>query len=199
MQGGVVIATKNPDKLREMRAVLLEAVPGLNVVDGVDWADVPETGDTLEEKALLKGAAVASATGFVAIADDTGLEVIALDGAPGVHSARFAGPDASYAENRRMLLAALDGVADRRARFRTVIAIVWPDGESCTVEGVLGGRIAGAERGSGGFGYDSLFELDSGRTLAEVSEAEKNRISHRALALHALAERLRSGDRGWAC
>jgi XTP/dITP diphosphohydrolase len=192
--GPVVIATKNPDKLREMQAVLIATVPGIDIVDDAVWADVAETGTTLQDNALLKGSAVAGETGFVAIADDTGLEVDALGGAPGVHTARFAGPNASYAENRRALLESLEGSRERAARFRTVISVVRPEGGFCTVEGVLEGRIAYEERGSGGFGYDSVFELPDGRTLAEVPEEEKNTISHRARALQALAARLADGD-----
>ena len=120
------------------------------------------------------------------IADDTGLEVDALGGRPGVHTARFAGPEATYAENRRALLDALDGRDDRTARFRTVMALVDPGVGETTVEGVLEGSIATSERGDGGFGYDSIFDV-GGRTLAEIPESEKNRISHRAVALHSLA------------
>ena len=185
----VVIATKNPDKLAEMVAVLSDAVPGLDVVDGLDWPDVPETGDTLVENALLKARAVAAATGLPAVADDTGLEVDALGGRPGVHTARFAGPDATYADNRRRMLADLEGRDDRGARFRTVVALVGEGLDDVIVEGVLEGRITTGERGEFGFGYDSIFEVD-GRTLAEIPEAEKNRISHRARALQALVERL---------
>mgnify|MGYP001822973585 FL=1 len=185
----VVIATKNPDKLVEMAAVLSAAVPDLEVVEGLDWPDVPETGDTLVENALLKARAVAEATGLPAVADDTGLEVDALDGRPGVHTARFAGPDATYADNRRRMLADLEGRDERTARFRTVVAMVGDRLDDVIVEGVLEGRITTAERGERGFGYDSIFEV-GGRTLAEIPEAEKNRISHRALALQALVERL---------
>ncbi len=186
----LVVATKNPDKLREVRAVLAAAVPGIELVEGLEWDDVEETGATLEENALLKATAVAEATGIAAVADDTGLEVDALGGEPGVHTARFAGPAAGYAANRRALLDALIGSDDRSARFRTVIALVDPAGRRLTVEGVLEGTITRTERGEGGFGYDPVFEVD-GRTLAEIPESEKNRISHRALALHALAATLR--------
>jgi len=186
----VVIGTKNPDKLAEMIAVLGEIAPGIEVVAGGSWPDVEETGSTLEENALLKAHAVAVATGRAAVADDTGLEVDALGGRPGVRTARFAGPDATYAENRLKMLAVLEGVEDRRARFRTVVALVGPGIEDITVEGVLEGRIAAAERGDNGFGYDPIFEVDE-RTLAEIPEDEKNRISHRAVALRALAAMLR--------
>ena len=187
----LVVATKNADKVREVRAVLAETAPQVRVAEGLDWPDVAETGETLEENALLKARAAAAATGLPALADDTGLEVEALGGAPGVHTARFAGllsggPGSVYAANRAALLAALGGVHDRRARFRTVVALVTPDGDERLAEGVLEGLITTAERGSAGFGYDPIFEVE-GTTLAEMSEGEKNRISHRARALRALA------------
>jgi len=182
----LVLATKNLDKVREVRAVLAVVAPGVELAEGVGWPDVEESGATLEENARLKARAVAAATGLPALADDTGLEVAALDGAPGVRTARFAGPSAGYAANRAALLAALAGAADRRARFRTVVALVTPGGEEVLAEGVLEGRITTAERGDGGFGYDPIFEVE-GQTLAEMSEDHKNRISHRARALAALA------------
>lgn len=182
----LVAATKNPDKAREVAAVLAEVAPGVELVEGLDWPDVQESGATLEENALLKARAVAAATGLAALADDTGLEVDALGGAPGVHTARYAGPDAGYADNRRALLAALEGVADRRARFRTVVALVVPGSGEVLAEGMLEGRITGEERGKAGFGYDPVFEV-GGQTLAELGEDHKNRISHRSRALTALA------------
>ena len=188
----LVVATKNADKAREVRAVLAAAAPKVEVVEGPDWPDVAETGATLEENALLKARAVAAATGLPAVADDTGLEVDALGGAPGVHTARYAGPGASYADNRRALLTALEGVSERRARFRTVVALVVPGGGEVLAEGVLDGRITSVERGSGGFGYDPVFAVE-GRTLAEMGEDEKNRISHRARALAALVSSLGEG------
>lgn len=191
LPGRLIVGTKNLDKLSEMRAVLAAAAPSVEIVEDVEWADVDETGATLEENALLKARAVAAATGHAAIADDTGLEVDALDGRPGVHTARFAGPGATYAENRRALLEALDGRDDRTARFRTVMALVGPGIGETTVEGVLEGSITTSERGDGGFGYDSIFDV-GGRTLAEIPEGEKNRISHRAVALHSLAALLAS-------
>ena len=153
--------------------------------------DVEETADTLEENALLKARALVDATGHAAIADDTGLFVDALQGRPGVRSARFAGEDASYHDNVVKLLDELGGVANERrtARFRTVIAVAYADGGSLTVEGVLEGRITENPRGDQGFGYDPVFAPVNagGRTLAELSAAEKNEVSHRALALRALA------------
>jgi XTP/dITP diphosphohydrolase len=182
-----VLATKNPDKRAELAEVL--AAVSIELVDGHEWPDVPETEPTLEGNALLKARAVVSATGEAAIADDTGLEVVALDGAPGVHTARFAGPDATYAENVAALLAAMAGASDRRAAFRTAVAVVTPAGEELVVEGVLEGSITDVPRGEGGFGYDPVFEV-GGRTLAEMASAEKHAISHRGRALAALVEAL---------
>lgn len=185
----VVIATKNPHKAAEVLAVLGRVLPGLEIVEGVEWPDVDETGATLEENAILKARSAAEVTGHDAIADDTGLEVDALEGAPGVRSARFAGEGATYEANRRTLLAALSGRSDRSARFRTVVALARAGGEVVTAEGVLEGWITEAPRGEGGFGYDPLFEV-AGRTLAELGEDEKNHVSHRARALEALGARL---------
>lgn len=183
----VVVASKNPDKISEIEAVL--AGGGIGIVRGLNWPEVDETGSTLEANALLKGRAVATATGLAALADDTGLEVAALGGAPGVHTARYAGPGATYGDNVAKLLADLEGLDDRRATFRTVVALVMPDGQEMTAEGRLEGTIARVGRGEHGFGYDPIFEVD-GQTLAEMGTAEKNRISHRALALQSLAREL---------
>ncbi|HSQ37945.1 MAG TPA: RdgB/HAM1 family non-canonical purine NTP pyrophosphatase [Acidimicrobiia bacterium] len=188
----LVVATKNPDKVREVQAVLAAVAPEVDLVVGGEWPDVAEIGATLEENALIKARVVAAATGMPAVADDTGLEVDALGGAPGVHTARYAGPDGDYAANRAALLEALRGTADRRARFRTVVALVVPGEAEVLAEGVLEGRITTTERGSRGFGYDSIFEV-AGRTLAEMGEEEKNRISHRARALQTLAVRVTPG------
>jgi XTP/dITP diphosphohydrolase len=185
--GRVVLATKNPHKAAEVVAVMARVLPDIELVDGLDWADVEETGSTLEENAVLKARAVMQSTGHDAIADDTGLEVDALGGDPGVRSSRYAGEQASYEENRTALLAAMRGHADRAARFRTVVALVTAKGETITASGTLEGRIAEMPRGDGGFGYDPIFEVD-GRTLAELGEAEKNQMSHRARALEALAQ-----------
>lgn len=186
----VVPATKNPHKADEIRAILQRVLPEVSVIAGLDWPDVDETGDTLEGNALLKARAVAADTGLPALADDTGLEVDALGGLPGVRSSRFAGEEATYADNRAELLRRLIGVADRRARFRTVVALVEPGGGETVAAGTVEGTITQRERGEGGFGYDALFEVD-GRTLAEMSEEDKNEVSHRAAALAALADLLR--------
>jgi len=188
----LVLASANPDKAREI-ADLLGQVKGVELVPRpASLPDVEESGASLEENARLKARAVMGATGEAAVADDTGLEVDALGGAPGLYTARYAGEGATYADNVAKLLAALDGVEDRRARFRTVALVAFPDGSEVAAEGVLAGSIATEARGGGGFGYDPVFMPDScgGRTLAQLEAGEKNALSHRALALRALAQRL---------
>ena len=189
----LVVASKNLDKIKEMEDVL--CVTGLagEIVRGLDWPDVEETGETLEENALLKAQAVTDAVGLPAVADDTGLEVDALGGAPGVMTARYAGPKATYAENVARLLMELEGVDARSARFRTIVALAMPDGDRLVVEGSLDGVIATEARGTDGFGYDPVFEVD-GKTLAEMGTGLKNTLSHRARALRALAEALGHGQ-----
>ena len=185
----LVVASKNPDKIREIEQVLLPVGLANEIVRDLDWPDVDETGDTLVENALLKAREVCEATGLPAVADDTGLEVDALDGAPGVWTARFAGPTATYDDNVALMLERLEGVVDRAARFRTVVALVFPDGAEITAEGWVDGVITTERRGSEGFGYDPIFEV-AGRTLAEMTAGEKNESSHRARALRALVESL---------
>ena len=189
----LVVASKNQDKIEEIEAVLGEVGLVEEIVRGMGWPDVEETGSTLEENALLKAKAVMRAVGLPVIADDTGLEVAALGGLPGVETARYAGPDATYSDNVQRLLSEMDGVADRRARFRTVVALVMPDDTELVVEGVLDGAIAKTPRGSGGFGYDPVFEVE-GRTLSEMGVDVKNTLSHRARALRAMAEILGLGE-----
>jgi XTP/dITP diphosphohydrolase len=186
----LVVASKNPDKIIEIEAVLVREGLVEEIATGLSWPDVEETEPTLEGNALLKARAVAVATGLPALADDTGLEVAALGGEPGVHTARFAGPGASYQDNVVKMLAVLDGVGDRRATFRSVVAVVWPGGAEAIAEGRLDGIIAKQARGRFGFGYDPIFEV-AGKTLAEMSPEAKGTMSHRALALRALAELLR--------
>jgi XTP/dITP diphosphohydrolase len=188
----LVLATANPDKVAEIVAILgpsVELVPR-----PADLPDVVEDGDTLEDNARLKAVAVARAAGAAAVADDTGLEVDALDGAPGVHSARFSGEDATYEDNVRHLLAKLDGVpAEKRtARFRTVAMVMTPDGTEIVGVGQVEGRIIAEPRGAGGFGYDPVFAPieGDGRTFAEMSDDEKHEISHRGRAFRALAAAL---------
>lgn len=186
---GVVVASKNADKVAEVEAVLASIDPPIVVIGGHTWPDVDETEDTLAGNALLKARAVVAATGHAAVADDTGLEVDALGGAPGVTTARYAGEDATYDDNVDKMLAELEGVEFRAARFRTAVALVTPDDEELVLEGVLEGVITTERRGTGGFGYDPIFEVE-GRTLAEIPAEEKNAISHRARALYALAHAL---------
>jgi XTP/dITP diphosphohydrolase len=183
----LVVASKNPDKVSEIEMILEETKLASEIVRGLDWPDVEETGDTLEENALLKARAVVDAVGLPVLADDTGLEVSALDGAPGVHTARFAGDGACYEDNVAKLIEVLGGQEDRSARFRTVVALVFPDGVEVVAEGALEGVIADRPRGQEGFGYDPVFEVE-GRTLSEMGVAEKNSLSHRARAIRALAE-----------
>ncbi len=188
----LVSASANPHKVAEI-ASLLAGLVDLQPRP-VDVPDVVEDAGTLEGNARLKAAAICAATGSAAVSDDTGLFVDALGGEPGVDTAYYAGPKATYAENRAKLLAALDGVDDRRARFRTVVMVVHPDGSELVVEGVCEGRIAASERGERGFGFDPLFVPDDGdgRTFSEMSEAEKNSMSHRGRAFAALVDALRS-------
>ena len=185
----LVVASKNPDKITEIEAVLIPLGLAEEIVRGLDWPEVEEDGETLTDNALLKARAVSAVTGLPVVADDTGLEVEALGGDPGVRTARFAGPEATYGENVEMLLRRMEGVAERSARFVTVAALVMPDGAEITARGEIDGGITLRPRGEGGFGYDPVFEVD-GRTLAEMGESEKNEISHRALALRALAAKL---------
>lgn len=185
----LVVASKNPDKVSEIEEVLTATGLVDEIVDGLEWPDVEETGETLEANALLKARFVMDAVGLPAVADDTGLEVRALGGAPGVNTARYAGPDATYAENVDLLLRELTGMGDRSARFVTVIALAMPDGVELAVEGALEGVIAREPRGRGGFGYDPVFEVD-GMTLSEMGVEMKNQLSHRARAIRSLAAAL---------
>ena len=192
-----VLASANVDKAAEIAAIL-GVVPGLTLVPRpADVPDVEETGETLEDNARLKARALCEATGLAAVADDTGLEVEALDGAPGVYSARFSGEGATYATNVAKLLSELErvgavGPAARRARFRSVAFLARPDGTEVWVEGEVTGVITPEARGSGGFGYDPVFAPDGfdGLTFAEMSADEKHAVSHRGRAFRALARRL---------
>ena len=182
----LVCASANPDKVAEIQALLAGVVDLLP--RPTDVPDVVEDAGTLLGNARLKAEALCAATGLPAVADDTGLEVDALDGAPGVDAAHYAGEGCSYADNRRRLLSELDGVTDRRAAFRTVAIVVWPDGREVAVEGVCPGVITTEERGDVGFGYDSVFRPDEGggATFAEMSADAKHAISHRGRAFRAL-------------
>ncbi|MDE0709608.1 MAG: RdgB/HAM1 family non-canonical purine NTP pyrophosphatase [bacterium] len=189
-----VVASKNPDKITELETLLARHGLVGEVVRGLDWPDVVEDAPTLEGNALLKARQVALSTGLPSIADDTGLEVDALGGAPGVRTARYSGPDATYQSNVDALLQALQGVEDRTARFRTVVVAILADGAEVVAEGELVGEIAQVRRGSAGFGYDPVFDVD-GRTLAEMDPREKDQVSHRARAIQALADTLAARER----
>ena len=189
----LVLATHNPDKQTEMNAVLSDLgldVIGLDQYPEID--DIPENGTTLLENALIKARAVHLKTGFPALADDTGLEVDAPHGAPGVYSARFAGEDATYQDNVKKLLSVMAGISrqNRTARFRTIVALIDSDTELWT-EGIIEGLITRDQRGTWGFGYDPIFEAaDTGKTFSEMSAAQKNEISHRARALQKMRKKL---------
>ena len=186
----LVCASANPDKVVEIQR-LLDGVVDL-LPRPADVPEVVEDADTLLGNARLKAAALCAATGMPAVADDTGLEVEALGGAPGVYAARYAGEGCSYADNRAKLLSELDGFLDRRAAFKTVAIVVWPDGTELHVEGVCPGVITTAERGDIGFGYDQVFQPDEGDggTFAEMGIDAKNVISHRGRAFRALLTEL---------
>jgi XTP/dITP diphosphohydrolase len=195
----LVCATANPHKVAEIAAILASTgdSPVTLLARPADVPDVVEDAGTLEGNASLKAAAICAATGMPAVADDTGLFVDALGGEPGVETAYFAGPHATYADNRAKMLEVLADVPapeQRRAQFVTVVMVVWPDGSELTVRGVCPGSIAAAERGDGGFGYDPLFIPDEGdgRTFSELGEAAKNAMSHRGRAFTALVEALRT-------
>jgi XTP/dITP diphosphohydrolase len=195
----LVLATANPDKAAEIAAVLLGAGIDLELLERpADVPEVDETGETLEDNARLKAVALCRATGIAAVADDTGLEVDALGGAPGVYSARYAGEAASYADNVSKLLDALRDVPPpaRTARFATVALARWPDGREVAAIGEVEGVIATEPRGSEGFGYDPVFvpiEGD-GRSFAEMAPDEKHEVSHRGRAFRTLADGLRVID-----
>jgi XTP/dITP diphosphohydrolase len=190
-----VLATANPDKAHEIARILEESGAPVELVPRpADVPEVEETGVTFEDNARLKAVALVEATGLPAIADDTGLEVDALGGAPGVHSARFAGPGATDADNCALLLERLAGEPPehRRARFVTVAIARWPDGREVAAFGSVEGTITEAPRGTGGFGYDPVFAPAEagGRTFAEMTPAEKHAISHRGRAFRTLVEGL---------
>ena len=189
----ILVATTNPGKLREYQQ-MLATVPGARVASPNDieiWCEVAETGSTFAENALLKARAFHAALPPQAkeeqvwvLGDDSGLEVDALDGAPGIYSNRWAGPNTTPGDRNAYLLDRLKDTPDeaRTARFRCVIALISPDGEEHLVEGVVEGRIAHEPEGSGGFGYDPVFELPDGRRMSQLSPEEKNMISHRGIA-----------------
>ena len=195
MKSELVLASRNKKKLEELRALLADMpIEVLSLLDFPDIPEIPETGSTFAENAELKAKAAANATGRVALADDSGLEVDALGGQPGILSNRFAGPKATDRDKYMRILELLEGVPDeeRTARFRAAVAIAVPEGETIVVEGACEGRIAREPRGDQGFGYDPIFYLPDLRlTMAELPASEKNRISHRAHALQSAKKVLR--------
>jgi XTP/dITP diphosphohydrolase len=194
----LVVASRNPGKIREILIICGGwPVRWVTAVDSPDsWPDVAETGDTYLENATSKAREAAGALGIPALADDSGIEVDALGGAPGPRSARYAGPDASDRENLDALIRALAGVPSggRTARYRCVAMVAWPDGTDQWAEATCEGRLLRSPKGLGGFGYDPIFVPEGwDMTMAELSQEEKNRISHRGRALRALEELLRAG------
>ncbi|WP_455378236.1 XTP/dITP diphosphatase [Petrachloros mirabilis] len=192
----IVLATRNRHKVEELTALLRDIVVHIRTLD--EFPEVPEVvedGDSCEANAVKKATAVAKATGLVSVADDTGLEVDALGGRPGVYAARYAGENVTYEDNWRKLLRELAGIPleRRTARFITAAAIASPEGDVKVTRGILDGRIAENPGGSKGFGYDPVFLVPQlGKTLAELSPEEKNQISHRARAFQQAKELLRT-------
>lgn len=188
----IVLATNNEDKIREIKNLLDDLpITILSRDDFLEFPDIEETGTTLKENALLKATGIAEFCDLPALADDTGLEVDALDGAPGVYSSRFAGDNVSYSENYEKLIADLKDVPPekRTARFRTVIAIDWHNGETETVEGVAEGLITSDVSGEQGFGYDPVFyHTGAKKRFSEMTVEEKNLVSHRGLALQKIRD-----------
>lgn len=192
----LVVATRNQKKLTELQELLADMpVTLLSIAEFPDAPDVEETGATFASNAELKAVSAAAATGLVALGDDSGLEVDALDGQPGVMSNRFAGPDATDRDKYRLILDLLKDIPDekRTARFRAAVAVATPEGSVTIVEGKCEGVIAREPSGSGGFGYDPVFFIPSlGKTMAELTSDEKHAVSHRGEALSKAIPVLRS-------
>jgi XTP/dITP diphosphohydrolase len=191
----IVLATKNTDKIREIKHVLA-GLP-FTILTFQDfyppWSDVIEDGLTIADNALIKAQAVCSFTKLPALADDTGLEVVCLNGNPGVYSSRYAGEDATYADNCNKLLQEMHGCKDRKAVFMTVVALVMPDYKNFLTEGSVKGLITLESRGANGFGYDPVFLIpEFNKTFAEMSLTEKNQYSHRSIAFRKMKQLLLS-------
>lgn len=196
MQKEIILASSNAHKLREIQAILADF--GYNLVTmadaGLGHMEIEENGTTFEENAMIKAQAIFDVTGKITLADDSGLEVDALGGEPGVYSARYAGEPKSDAKNNEKLLGALSKIPDhqRTARFVSVIAMIFPNGHKIVCRGEVNGIIGHEGRGENGFGYDPLFMIpELGKSFAELAAEEKNKISHRANALIKLKEALR--------
>jgi len=193
----LVCATANPHKAKELEE-LLKALGSFTLLPRPsEVGDIVEDGETFEDNAILKAQAICLATGQAAIADDSGLSVVALGGQPGVHSARYSGEGATDATNREKLLNQLSGVTDRRATFTAAIAVAFPDDVIIVAEGEVHGTITTSEAGTDGFGYDPLFipHEGDGRSFGEMTSAEKHELSHRRRALESLVEALRHAGR----
>ena len=190
----LVLASNNPGKLREIREIM--AGSGIEVLSqreaGCDF-EAEETGTTFDENARIKAMAAMRATGLPAVADDSGLEVNAMGGAPGVYSSRYCG-DRSYAETCRDIIAKIEGCPDRGARYCCAVVCCFPDGREIHCFATTDGQIAHTLRGTGGFGYDPMFLLPDGRTMAELTDDEKNAISHRGRVFRQLMEKLKDGE-----
>jgi XTP/dITP diphosphohydrolase len=189
----LVVASRNEGKIREILRICADWPVEWRTHREVEVPDVEEVGDTYLDNALLKARGVAAATGEAALADDSGIEVDALDGAPGPRSARYSGPGATEESNLRSLIRAVEGVpGDRRtARYRAVAALAQPSGDAVWAEGVCEGSLGTEPRGTGGFGYDPIFvPRGEERTMAELSDDEKDRISHRGRAVRVLRDLL---------
>lgn len=192
----VIAATKNKGKIKEMQEILspldIEVVSQQEI--GID-IDAEETGDTFERNALIKARAVAMLCDLPILADDSGICVDALGGAPGVRSARYAGDNATDKDRVKKLLQEMNGVENRDAKFVTAVAFIWPDGTEVTAEGEVKGYITDTPRGKNGFGYDPVFfSNELGKTFAESSDEEKNGVSHRGRALENLCKKLKNEE-----
>ncbi len=192
----VIAATKNKGKIREMQEILspldIEIVSQQEI--GIEL-DAEETGDTFEKNALIKARAVAMVCDYPILADDSGICVEALGGAPGVRSARYAGDDASDSDRVNKLLRELSSEKNRNAKFVAAVAFIWPDGTEITARGVVKGHITTEPRGENGFGYDPVFFADElGKTFAESTDEEKNSVSHRGRALEKLCKKLKNEE-----
>jgi XTP/dITP diphosphohydrolase len=190
----LVISTGNPNKLKEIQSLLRDFPLQVKTKDqvGLDKIEIEETGTTFEENALLKAKGIQRYTQTMVLADDSGITVDALDGAPGVYSARYGGEEGNDRKNNQKLLEALKDLPEeeRKAAFVCVIVVVLPDGKILKAKGITRGTVGFEEKGQGGFGYDPLFILPDGKTMAELTPAEKNAVSHRGKALRAIKERL---------
>lgn len=188
----IVFATNNKHKLDEIREITRGEMEILSLSDIGCHDEIPETGTTLEQNALQKATYIKEHFGYDCFADDTGLETDALGGAPGVFSARYAGEQCNSDDNMQKVLAGLNGINNRKARFRTVIALIL-NGDTYYFEGIINGEIISEKRGAEGFGYDPIFVPEGySRTFAELGDQEKNKISHRAVATHRLVDFLLS-------